>query len=320
MVTHESNPESKKSLPLADAPHAEHDAPIVHLKPKVDESSFTWRHLKEGEYWQAIPAYKEIDEATFLDHKWQEKNAVTTPEKLIAGLRDVCSDAFVEDVREGFSKAPMAVRISPYLLSLIDWERPYEDPIRRQFLPVGSQLESDHPMLTLDSLHEQEDAPVAGLTHRYPDKALFLVLDTCPVYCRFCTRSYAVGLDTDNVEKVHIRATKERWERAFRYIEERKDLEDIVISGGDAYRLKPNQIREIGHRLLGIPHIRRFRFATKGIAIQPMKILTDHEWVDAVTEVVDAGRKVHKHVCIHTHFNTANEVTDISRRAMNVLF
>lgn len=318
MVAQESKSD-KTSLPIA-GQESSSDVEIQHIKPKVDPESFTWRNLKEGPFWQKIPAYKEVDEATFLDHKWQEKHAVTTPEKLIAGLEDVCSPEFVDDVRAGFGKAPMAVRISPYLLSLINWEKPYEDPIRRQFLPVGSQLESDHPMLTLDSLHEQADAPVPGLTHRYPDKALFLVLDTCPVYCRFCTRSYAVGLDTEEVEKVHLRATKERWELAFRYIEERPDLEDIVISGGDAYRLKPKQIREIGHRLLKIPHIRRFRFATKGIAIQPMKVLTDHDWLDAITEVVEAGRKVHKHVCIHTHFNTANEVTDISRRAMNVLF
>ena len=213
----------------------------------------------------------------------------------------------------------MAVRISPYVLSLIDWSRPYEDPLRRQFLPVASQLEPDHPMLTLDSLHEQDDAPVAGLTHRYPDKVLFLVLDTCPVYCRFCTRSYAVGLDTDVVEKVSLKATDERWALALQYIAERPEVEDVVVSGGDCYRLKPDQIRFIGERLLAMPHIRRFRFATKGIAIQPMKVLTDAPWVDAISEIVEKGRKLRKEVVIHTHFNHANEATDISRRACNLL-
>ena len=87
-----------------------------------------------------------------------------------------------------------------------------------------------------------------GLTHRYPDKALFLALDTCPVYCRFCTRSYAVGVDTDEVEKVSLKATEERWERAFQYIAERPELEDIVVSGGDSYQLKARQITLIGNR------------------------------------------------------------------------
>ena len=99
---------------------------------------------------------------------------------------------------------------------------------------------------------------------------------------------------------------------------ERKEIEDVVISGGDMYRLKPSQVLELGNALLDIPHIRRFRFATKGIAIQPMKILTDMDWTDAVTKVFERGRKMHKDVVIHTHFNTPNEVTGISQDAMNL--
>tara|TARA_Y100001938_G_scaffold33630_2_gene46128 strand:+ start:9612 stop:10979 length:1368 start_codon:yes stop_codon:yes gene_type:complete len=289
-------------------------------KPEVLKSELSWRDLRNDLFWQSIPAWKEVDKELFLDYKWQEKNAITNPKKLIAAVQDIVSPEFIEDVKSGFGAAPMAVRISPYLLSLIDWDDPYNDPIRRQFLPVGSQLEPDHPMLTLDSLHEQGDSPVPGLTHRYPDKALFLALDTCPVYCRFCTRSYAVGLNTDTVEKVSIKANQDRWGEIFEYIRRRKELEDIVISGGDMYRLKASQVRELGHALLDIPHVRRFRFATKGLAIQPMKILTDTDWVDAVTEVVDRGRKMHKEVVIHTHFNTPNEVTGISQDAMNLLF
>ena len=294
--------------------------PIVHLKPRVDPASITWRAQTPDEFWRRIPAWKGVDRDTFLDHKWQEKNAITNYARLIAAVQDLVSPAFINDAKAGFEAAPMAVRISPYLLALMDWDNPIEDPLRRQFLPLSSQLEPDHPMLTLDSLHEQEDAPVAGLTHRYPDKALFLVLDTCPVYCRFCTRSYAVGLDTDTVEKVNLKAQDDRWDRAFQYISEREDLEDIVISGGDAYRLRAEQVLEIGNRLLDMPNIRRFRFATKGLAIQPMKVLTDHAWVDAITKVVERGRKLHKDVMIHTHFNHPNEVTWVSQQALNLLF
>jgi lysine 2,3-aminomutase len=202
------------------------------------------------------------------------------------------------------------------MLSLIDWENPYEDPLRIQFIPVGSRLLPDHPKLGLDSLHEQEDSPVAGLTHRYPDKALFLPLDTCPVYCRFCTRSYAIGIDTDQVEKVHFKAKTERWQQAFKYISSRVELEDIVVSGGDAYNLRASQVTEIGEALLSMPNIRRIRFATKGPAVMPQKILTDHVWTDAITAIVEKGRKLHKEVVIHTHFNHPKEITE---SAMNLL-
>ena len=86
-----------------------------------------------------------------------------------------------------------------------------------------------------------------------------------------------------------------------------------MISGGDAYQLAPKNITLIGESLLAIPHVRRMRFATKGPAVMPMKILTDHAWVDALTGVVENGRKMGKDVVLHTHFNTPNEITWITR-------
>ena len=295
-------------------------APVRHLKPPVDPASITWRNLRRDPFWQKIPAWKDVDEETFLQHRWQDKHGVTSVKRLISTVRDLVNDDFIADLQAGFQQAPMSVRVSPYLMALIDWDNPYDDPLRKQFLPLASQTQPDHPMLTLDSLGEQADAPVPGLTHRYPDKALFLVLDTCPVYCRFCTRSYAVGSNTEEIEKVRLNANRERWERSFQYMSERPELEDIVISGGDAYRLKGSQIREIGNRLLDLPNIRRFRFATKGPAIAPMKILTDHDWVDAIAEVAERGRNLGKDVVIHTHFSHPNEVTGISQDAMQLLF
>jgi lysine 2,3-aminomutase len=299
------------------APDAE---PIQHLKPQVDPSTLQHRNLLDGPFWQRIPAYRTVDEATFLDHSWQAKNTITNPQKLLATVQDLVPQSFYDDVAEGFHRAPMSIRVSPYLLSLIDWSEPYNDPLRRQFIPIASRLLPDHPKLTLDSLHEQADAPVPGLTHRYPDKALFLALDTCPVYCRFCTRSYAVGVDTDFVDKVSLKATEDRWERAFKYISERAELEDIVVSGGDSYQLKARQITLIGNRLLEMPNIRRIRFATKGPAVMPMKLITDDEWLDALTSVVERGRKLHKEVVLHTHFNHPNEITAITKRALDRVF
>jgi lysine 2,3-aminomutase len=296
------------------------DEPIQHLKPQVDPSTLLHRQLLDGPFWQRIPAYRSVDEATFLDHSWQAKNTITNPAKLLAAVQDLVPQSFIDDVEQGFHRAPMSIRVSPYLLSLIDWANPLEDPVRRQFIPVASALLPDHPKLTLDSLHEQADAPVPGLTHRYPDKALFLSLDTCPVYCRFCTRSYAVGVDTDFVDKVSLKATEDRWERAFRYISEREELEDIVVSGGDSYQLKARQITLIGNRLLEMPNIRRIRFATKGPAVMPMKLITDHEWLDALSNVVERGRKLHKEVVLHTHFNHPNEITAITKRALDNVF
>ena len=63
--------------------------PIVPKKPAVDPASLTHRQLLRGAFWQKIPAYKGIDEATFLDHAWQAKNSITKIAKLVATIQDL---------------------------------------------------------------------------------------------------------------------------------------------------------------------------------------------------------------------------------------
>ncbi len=293
---------------------------VLHSKPPVGPEYFEFKNLKQGEFWRHVPAYKDVDEKTFLDHLWQQKHSVKTPQELLETIESLASAEFIEDARAGFAHAPMAVRVSPYAISLIDWNDPYGDPIRRQFIPVKSTFLPDHPRLVLDSLHEQADSPVPGLVHRYVDKALFLPLAVCPVYCRFCTRSYAIGPDTEEVDKVELARTPKQWQDAFTYIASRPELEDIVISGGDVYQLPPKNVELIGNALLDIPHVRRMRFATKGPAIMPMKLLTDPAWVDAIVGVVERGRQLGKDVVLHTHFNAPEEITWITEKAMKVLF
>src|SRR5262249_34479240 len=145
-------------------------------------------------------------------------------------------------------------------------------------------------------------------------------LDTCPVYCRFCTRSYAVGGDTEAVGKVSLKAKEDRWLAAFDYLAGRPEVEDVVVSGGDCYNLRPAQIEHIGDALLALPNILRIRFATKGPAVMPQKILTDDEWVGALTMVAQRARRMNKEIAVHVHFNHPSEITQLTKDAMDVFF
>lgn len=290
------------------------------LKEPVAENELDHRDLDDTEFWRKIPAFQHVTREEFLDHRFQNRNSARSVSDLKDLLRGLAPDSFLEDIEEGMRIAPMAMRISPYILSLIDWNDPYFDPLRTQFIPVASTRLPDHPALTLDSLHEQADSPTPGLVHRYLDKVLFLPLDVCPVYCRFCTRSYAIGTDTEGVEKVDYKPAVDRWDKAFAYIASRPEIEDVVVSGGDTYMLPPKRIRYIGEMLLSIPHVRRIRFASKGPAVMPMKVLSDDAWTDTLVDITEQGRKAHKEVVLHTHFNSANEITEITRLAMNRLF
>jgi len=281
---------------------------------------FEHRTFRDDEFWRDIPAWKDISHDEFSDPLWQARKSVTSLKQLKETLQDRLCDELVEDIEAGLHIAPMNIRITPYVFSLIDWNNPVNDPLRKQFLPLGSQLLPDHPFYLADSLSEDEDAPVPMLTHRYPDKVLFLPLTTCPVYCAYCTRSRIIGGSTDSVEKETYGANIAKWDPAFDYLRNNPQIEDVVISGGDAFNLTSKQITHIGETLLSIPHIRRLRYATKGIAILPMKITHDEKWMEAFLAVHKKGQALGKQVVIHTHFSSPREITKWSQLAMERLF
>jgi lysine 2,3-aminomutase len=262
--------------------------------------------------------FADVNDSDFGNHFWQDKNSVVRFQQLEALLKHLVSPPQLDEMRTGLGKVGMSIRLNPYVLSLIDWRNVESDPIRRQFLPMSFELEEDHPYLAVDSLEERETSPVPGLVHRYPDKVLFLVTSVCPVYCQYCTRSYAVGQDTALVQKDNV-TSAQNWAAAFQYIRANPQIEDVVVSGGDISRLKPANIRLLVNTLLDIQHVRRIRLATKAISVLPQKVLTDDEWFNAIAEVVQRGRSMFKDVCVHTHFNHPREVTPAVEQAMRKL-
>jgi lysine 2,3-aminomutase len=262
--------------------------------------------------------FDKVAESDFGNHFWQDKNSVVRFQQLEALLKDHVTPAALQEMSTGLGKVGMSIRLNPYVLSLIDWSNVEGDPIRRQFLPMSFELEDDHPCLAFDSLEERETSPVSGLVHRYPDKVLFLVTSVCPVYCQYCTRSYAVGQDTALSKKDNV-TSAQNWAAAFDYIRAHPQVEDVVVSGGDLSRLKPANIRLLVNTLLDIPHIRRIRLATKAVSVLPQKFLTDDDWFGAIVEVVQRGRSMFKDVCVHTHFNHPREVTPVVEQAMRRL-
>lgn len=293
--------------------------PEALSKRPVDATDLSHRDLRSDEFWRRIPAYADLDADQFQDHRFQARHSVASLRRLKEIISPLVTPGFLQDVEQGMRRSTMSLRLTPYLVSLIDWSDPYDDPLRIQFIPVASRTMPDHPEVTVDALDEQLDSPVPGLTHRYLDRALFLALDTCPVYCRFCTRSYAVGLDTEGMAKVHLSGRRKRWEQAFEYIASRPELEDVVVSGGDVSNLKGEHVEQIGTRLLAIGHVRRIRFATKGPAVMPQKLVSDEDWLGALLKVVAEGRRMHKQVALHTHFNHPDEITAITRVGLDRL-
>ena len=130
-----------------------------------------------------------------------------------------------------------------------------------------------------------------------------------------------MGADTDTVTKASLRPTRKRWEEVFTYIEKHPELQDIVVSGGDSYYLQPEHIRLIGERLISMPNIKRFRFASKGLAVAPARILDESDgWVNALIDISNMAKKAGKAMALHTHFNHPNEISWITSAASQRLF
>lgn len=290
--------------------------PQLSLERNIQEKSY---HFDDSDYWRIIPKWKEIRPETFGCYKWQQRNSITTIRKLEEITEGLLSKKVIEDIDNGLLKTRMNMRITPYIFSRINWENYRDDPLRRQFIPLGTEFLPEHPQNTEDSLAEDKYKVTQYLVHRYPNKALFLPITICPVYCTFCTRSRLVGGSTAVKSKSSYGAKSTNWNETFDYIRNTPTIEDIVISGGDALLLRPQQIRQIGIELLKIKHIRRIRFATKGLAIMPMKFTSDQDWLEALSVVAKIGKEKMKEVALHTHINSYAEITKWTLQAMEVL-
>lgn len=143
----------------------------------------------------------------------------------------------------------------------------------------------------------------------------------CPVYCRFCTRSYSVGAQTESVSKKRFLPLRKYWEPMFDYIAQTPAVTDVVVSGGDTFFLEPQQLQEIGERLLSLENVRRIRFASKGLSVCPSRILDpDDGWANTLIALSEQGRAQGKSIALHTHFNHPQEISWISEQAAQHLF
>jgi len=153
--------------------------------------------------------------------------------------------------------------MTPYYASLLSADNP-EQPLRRTVVPTVHELFT-MPGEASDPLGEEHQSPVPGLVHRYPDRALLLVVDFCSTYCRYCTRSRMVGHGGVN-------AGKARLEKAIEYIRKTPAIRDVLLSGGDPLTLSDDRLEWLLVRLRQIPHVEIIRIGTKVPAVLPQRI------------------------------------------------
>ena len=233
------------------------------------------------------------------DWKWQMRHCI----KDLETFENLLGIKLSEEMRSNFikiaDKFPMS--ITPYYLSLIDVDNLDNDPIFKQSFPIINELYIEKSDMS-DPLHEDKDSPVPGLTHRYPDRVLLLVSNTCAMYCRHCTRKRRVG-DQDSIpDKAEIAA-------AIEYIRQNPQIRDVLLSGGDPFLLSNDYLDWILTELGSISHVEVIRIGTRTPVVLPYRI----------TDELVAMLKKHHPVWINTHFNHPRELTASARKALRKL-
>jgi lysine 2,3-aminomutase len=226
---------------------------------------------------------------------WQKilkEGSVDSLEKLADKFgRDVID---VEALRPAFENFQM--RITPAALDQI---KAVGDPMWNQYVPTTKELDIVDGVI--DSLDEDADSPVPNITHRYPDRVLFLVSPVCASYCRFCTRRRKVG----DPEKIPLN----QYESAFQYIREHPEVRDVILSGGDPMMLSDRRIEYILQNLRAIPHVEIIRLGSR---------ITSHLPERITPEFCDMVQKYHP-IYMNTHFNHPSELTEASKAALDRL-
>jgi lysine 2,3-aminomutase len=240
--------------------------------------------------------FKDVKESDWQSWKWQTSNRIKNKDQLKHYI-----DLSKEEEETIFKVlGHLRMAITPYYLTLIDPLNP-NCPIRQQAIPFGSELITGKNDL-YDPLAEDFDSPVPGLTHRYPDRVLFLITDMCSTYCRHCTRRRFAG-QKDAELKI------EQIDEAILYIKNHQEVTDVLLSGGDAFMASDERIEYILKKLREIDHVQVIRFGTRTPVVMPQRI---------TVELVNMLKKYHP-IWVNTHFNHPDEITEESKRAIDLL-
>jgi KamA family protein len=195
------------------------------------------------------------------------------------------------------------MQISRYYMSLMDLHDP-DDPIRRMAVPSTGEFDLSG---SYDPSGEMANTKLPGLQHKYKKTALIITTNRCPVYCRHCFRKRLVGLPSDEVLK--------RFGDAARYVEEHREISNVLLSGGDPLSLQTKTLERMLERLSSIAHLKFVRIGTRVPCTFPMRVIDDTE----LLKVLRRYSRPHRRLFITTQFNHEREVTERAVEAITLL-
>lgn len=192
--------------------------------------------------------------------------------------------------------------VTSQVIDTMDSANTESDPIARQYIPSPEENKI-LPDETTDPIGDDIHSPIEGLVHRYPDRVLLKITDTCAVYCRFCFRKEMVDqgqgvLSDDNINAITS------------YVQNAPQVREVIFSGGDPLTLSNRRLKTILDQLASIEHLDIIRFHTRAPVVSPERI--DNDLIKMLTSLPQAVYMV-----IHT--NHVNEINDTVKETLKKL-
>ncbi|MCO6412346.1 MAG: EF-P beta-lysylation protein EpmB [Thiogranum sp.] len=176
-----------------------------------------------------------------------------------------------------------------------------DDPLLRQVLPLGEELTSTEGY-GLDPLAEMQSMPVPGLLHKYRGRVLLTLTGACAVHCRYCFRRHYPYNEAN--------PTRDHWESTIAYLAHQRDVNEVILSGGDPLSLSDERLSALIGDLAAISRLQRLRIHSRIPVVLPERVDTSLlEWIDAT--------RLHCVLVVHT--NHPNEIDDTVIHAMGRL-
>ncbi|MEJ2406193.1 MAG: arginine 2,3-aminomutase [Candidatus Thiodiazotropha sp.] len=234
------------------------------------------------------------------DWRWHMANRIRTVEQLRNWI-DV-SDTEAQAIEQ--NKQSYKFSVTPYYASLMDKSDP-NCPIRRQAIPSHDEL-AVHPGADVDPVGDTRYRKTNRVIHKYPDRVVLMVTETCPVYCRHCTRKF----HTTSKNGTYFREREAlSFEEDFQYIANTPSIRDVLLTGGDPLVYSDSKLEAIISRLRSIPHVEIIRIGSRFPVLLPQRI----------TEEFCSMLENYHPLWLNTHFNHPSEITPQAAEACDRL-
>jgi lysine 2,3-aminomutase len=244
----------------------------------------------------SVNSWGHVSPKDWCDWKWQYNNRIQTIPQLASVLG--VNTATLKEYGAVIKHYPLC--ITPFYFSLMD-VADENDPVALQCCLDRKEIEFSLDGVD-DPLEEVRDMPVPGLIHRYPDRCVVIITNTCATYCRHCNRKRMW-------KKKKAKDIKAYLSRMIEYVSKTPVIREVIVSGGDPLTVDEGTLDWLLGSLRSISHIEVLRIGSRVPVVMPMRI----------TKQLCLMLRKYRPLWFNTQFNHSHEITPEAARACEMI-